>query len=128
MTTNETFHVQNGYPVILALFTSLCGVLFYTFILYPLYITPLSKFPSAHWLAPVTPLWIFWTRWKGCEISSIIFSHQRLGSVVRLGPNELSVNHVDAALLTVHHKGFEKPPWYSFFSNYGFGHTRPILQ
>ena len=128
MTKNEILHGQNVHLVILALLICLCGVLFYTFILYPLYVTPLSKFPNAHWLAPFTLLWIFWTRWKGCEIDAIIQSHQKLGPVVRLGPKEVSVNHVDSALLTIHHKGFEKPPWYSFFSNYGFGHTVPPLQ
>ena len=45
-------------------------------------------------------------------------AHEKLGSVIRVGPSELSVNDLDG-LRTVYAGGFEKGQWYSIFDNYG---------
>jgi hypothetical protein len=45
--------------------------------------------------------------------------HRQLGPVIRLGPNELSINDVEGLRL-VYGGGFEKGKWYSIFDNYGY--------
>jgi hypothetical protein len=45
-------------------------------------------------------------------------AHLKHGSVVRLAPNELSMNDI-GGLRTVYAGGFEKGQWYSIFDNYG---------
>jgi hypothetical protein len=42
----------------------------------------------------------------------------RHGPVVRIGPNEVSINTM-AAVKTVYGGGFDKHAWYSLFDNYG---------
>ena len=37
-----------------------------------------------------------------------------------MAPNEVSINCVNDGIKTVYGKGFEKPPFYSVFVNYGF--------
>lgn len=52
---------------------------------------------------------------------SIFAAHQKYGSIVRLGPNELSVNCVDNGIKTIYGGGFEKSHWYTnLFLNYGY--------
>ena len=46
-------------------------------------------------------------------------AHRRLGPVIRVAPNELSINDI-GSLRTVYQGGFEKPEWYSVFNNYGY--------
>jgi hypothetical protein len=105
-----------GLPWLLA--GGLALTLLYKYIIYPLFISPLSKIPSAHWLARVTPLWILSIRYRVREVSTIHALHERLGPVVLLGPNELSVNCVKGGILTVYSGGFPKSHWYDFFANY----------
>lgn len=90
----------------------------YKFVIYPTFISPLSKIPNAHWSAPISPFWILWTRFKLFENRKLHAAHLRLGPVVRVAPNELSVNDV-AGLRTVYAGGMEKGQWYSIFDNYG---------
>ena len=97
----------------------LLSATFYTYLLYPAYISPLSKIPSAHPLSVITPFWIIWVRFHNREIKIVDAAHKKFGSVVRLGPNEVSVNCIDGGIRTVHGGGFEKPKWYSFFVKYG---------
>jgi hypothetical protein len=91
----------------------------YKFVIYPAFISPLSKVPNAHWSSPISPLWILWTRYRVRENRVVHAAHLKYGSVIRLAPNELSVNDV-AGLRTVYVGGFEKGQWYSIFDNYGY--------
>ncbi len=91
----------------------------YKFIVYPTFVSPLSKIPNAHWSAPISPLWILWIRRRCRENRKLHAAHLRLGPVIRLAPNELSVNDL-ASLRTVYAGGFEKGQWYSIFDNYGY--------
>lgn len=91
----------------------------YKLLIYPAFISPLSKVPNAHWTAPFSPLWILWTRFRCRENRLVHAAHARRGPVIRLGPNELSINDV-AGLRTVYASGFEKGQWYSIFDNYGY--------
>jgi hypothetical protein len=95
-----------------------CLACIYKLLIYPLFISPLSRIPSAHPLAKITPLWILWTRYRNCENSIIHAAHQRHGPVIQLGPNELSVNCVKGGILTVYSGGFDKGDWYDVFANY----------
>jgi hypothetical protein len=90
----------------------------YKFIIYPTFLSPISNIPNAHWSAPVSPLWILWTRYKCRENRDVHTAHLHHGPVVRLGPNEIHVNDL-ASLRTVYAGGFEKGEWYSIFDNYG---------
>lgn len=94
------------------------------------YITnPLRKLPAAHPLAPFTSLWIHSVRWRAVENATLKAAHDRLGPIVCLGPNEVSVNCVKGGIRDVYAGGFEKGGngtqfnWYRFFSNYN-GYVR----
>ena len=91
---------------------------FYRLIVYPVFISPLSKIPNAHWSSPISPLWILWTRYYWRENRSLHAAHLKLGPVIRVAPNEISINDV-GSLRTVYAGGFEKGQWYSIFDNYG---------
>lgn len=91
----------------------------YKFILWPGFLSPLAKIPSAHPTAPFSPLWILWKRYRSQELLAIHQSHDKQGPVVRLGPDELSINCVEGGIRTVYSGGFEKPEWYQMFQNYG---------
>ena len=93
--------------------------LFYKYVIDPALVSPLSRIPNAHFTAPILPLWMWWKRRKGTENRTIYSLHQRHGPVVRIGPNELSVNSIDG-LRTIYTGGFEKTDWYrGIFLNYG---------
>jgi hypothetical protein len=90
----------------------------YKFLIYPTFSSPLSRIPNAHWTSPFSPLWILWTRYHCYENRSVHAAHLRHGPVIRLAPNELSINDING-LRTVYAGGFEKGEWYSIFDNYG---------
>ncbi len=94
-------------------------LLIYRYILYPAFFSPLSKIPTAHFSAPILPLWIRSKRQTGTAVRDLLALHERHGPVVRLAPNEISVNSADA-IRTVYVGGFEKHTWYlDAFVNYG---------
>lgn len=84
----------------------------------PIFLSPLAKLPSAHWSAPISSLWVLAARKLGRENKLLHSSHKRLGPVVRIGPNDVSVDGPDA-IRVVYQGGFEKDPWYAVFDNYG---------
>lgn len=91
----------------------------YNYLIYPAFISPLSKIPAAHVTASWSPLWILWVRYTRVEVQTIHKAHLKHGPIVRLGPNEVSVNCVDGGLRTVYAGGFEKWSFYDQFDNYG---------
>ena len=95
--------------------------LLYKFVVYPAFLSPLSKVPSAHWSCSISPLWILYHRLHQHDTPTIEHLHKKLKSpVLRLAPSELSVNCVSGGLRTIYSGGFEKGNWYSnVFSNYG---------
>lgn len=86
---------------------------------------PLRKIPAAHPLAPFTGLWISSIRWRKTENATLKAAHDRLGPIVCLGPQEVSVNCVKGGIREVYAGGFEKRDaasgynWYGFFTNFG---------
>ncbi|TEA20361.1 Cytochrome P450 monooxygenase gsfF [Colletotrichum sidae] len=97
---------------------ALAAFLLQKFILHPLFNSPLAKIPVPHWSCHVAPIWILLVRKHNYQNRRLHQAHQALGSVIRVGPNELSVDGFDA-LKTVYQGGFEKDKWYSIFDNYG---------
>ncbi|PNS16656.1 Isotrichodermin C-15 hydroxylase [Sphaceloma murrayae] len=93
--------------------------LLYRFILYPVLISPLSRIPTAHWSSPFCPLWLLHLRRRGSPNATIHALHQLHGPLLRLAPNEISVNCVDGGIRTVYGGGYEKDDWYAVFRNYG---------
>ena len=97
---------------------------FFKFVIYPTFISPLSKIPNAHFTAPIAPAWILWKRFRMKGNQTIHEAHCRCGPIVRLGPSELSINCVDGGIRTVYAGGFEKHDWYPrVFGAYGFVFT-----
>jgi hypothetical protein len=106
------------FSIPIVAFTALSFLAIYKFIIYPTFLSPLSKIPNAHWSSPISPLWSLWIKYQVRENRAVHAAHLKHGSIVRLGPNELSVNDV-GGLRTVYAGGFEKGEWYSIFDNYG---------
>ncbi|USW51835.1 Putative cytochrome P450 [Septoria linicola] len=99
---------------------SLLSLTLYKFLLHPLFLSPLSRIPNAHWSAPLSSLWILHHRLFQRDTPTIQSLHSILGPIIRLAPNEISVNCVNGGLRTIYAGGFEKGNWYSnVFSNYG---------
>ena len=90
----------------------------YHLFLYPALLSPLAKIPNAHWSTPYSRLWVLHIRFTKKENRTLLAAHKRLGPVVRVAPNELSIDDVDC-VRTVYSGGFDKPVWYSVFDNYG---------
>lgn len=91
----------------------------YRYLIYPSFLSPLSKIPIAHFTSSWSPLWILWIRYTDEEVQTIHKAHLKYGPIVRLGPEEVSVNCVDGGLRTIYAGGFEKPYFYDQFRNYG---------
>lgn len=94
--------------------------------LYALYVvyehltSSLRNIPTAHPTAPFSSLWILSKTLKGQRNRSIHEAHLKHGPIVRLGPEEISIN--DPALVKAVYSagsGFDKPAWYHIFTNYG---------
>lgn len=91
----------------------------YKHIIHPFFLSPLSKIPAAHFTAHISHLWILWKRHQALENQTLLTAHKKLGPVIRLAPDELSVNCVEDGIRTIYSGGFEKHVWYpDLFSNY----------
>ncbi|KAI5923408.1 cytochrome P450 3A12 [Camillea tinctor] len=93
-------------------------VFIYWYILHPAFVSPLRKIPAAHWSCSVSPAWILWARFRSRENRTLYTAHKQHGPIVRIGPNELSINSIEG-VKTVYQGGFDKHEWYSVFDNYG---------
>ncbi|VUC33950.1 unnamed protein product [Clonostachys rosea] len=94
--------------------------LVYRFIVFPLFFSPLSKIPSAHFTTHVCPLWIYWIRYKNIENRTMYDLHKLKGPILRTAPSQLSVNCYEGGLKTIYTGGFHKTDFYhNRFINYG---------
>lgn len=115
-----------NFPIY-SLAASLISVyLVYVYIIHPLFVSPLSKLPAAHWSCHISNFWILRARKKGAENALLHKAHRRLGNVVRVAPNTISADGVEA-MRTIYQGGFPKAPWYRVFDNYGYGSYRSLL-
>ncbi|KAK2871649.1 hypothetical protein FQN49_002972 [Arthroderma sp. PD_2] len=96
------------------------AVCVYRYIIYPLYLSPLASIPNAHFTSPFLPTWLWWIRSYRCrEVSTVYSLHKKLGPIVQLAPNEVSVNSANG-LKTIYLGGFPKDKYYEdLFVNYG---------
>lgn len=107
-------------PVIPVLaFTGVILLSIYKFVVEPVFLSPLSKIPNAHWSAPLSNFWIYWIRYTERENVTVHAAHMKFGEVIRLAPHELSTSSIDGGVRTIYTGGFEKTGWYSVFENYG---------
>jgi len=96
------------------------GLLVYRYIIFPAFLSPLSKIPNAHWSAAFSRCWILWYRSKEEETPVVHSAHQRFGPIIRIAPNEVSVNCIDGGLRNIYAGGYEKGDWYrNAFNAYG---------
>ncbi|KAI0133533.1 cytochrome P450 [Xylariales sp. AK1849] len=94
----------------------------YRLIIYPVILSPLSKVPRAHWSSSISRIWILWARYQSRENTTLAEAHRKYGPVIRLSPDEVSINCMEA-VKTVYQGGFDKHQWYSVFDNYGVPNT-----
>ena len=96
------------------------SLLLYKYILHPLFLSPLSKIPSAYFTSHIIPLHAWPRRDTGANTREVFAAHQKHGAVVRLGPNEISCV-TPAALRVIYTGGFDKEKFYEdAFVNYGY--------
>lgn len=110
-----------GLPIIsIAAFVLLLTLVIYQYVIFPALLSPLSRIPNAHWSAPFSRLWILFHRSREEETPTVHTAHQRHGPIIRIAPNEISVNSVDGGIRSIYAGGFEKGDWYrNVFNNYG---------
>jgi cytochrome P450 len=90
----------------------------YRYLLYPAFLSPLSKIPSAHPIASILPLWFWWKEHTECQAHSIYTAHQRNGPVIRIEPNHVSVASLDGLRVIFHVGKFDRTDWVLQFRNY----------
>lgn len=90
----------------------------YTLLIHPLFFSPLSKLPNAHFTIPFTNTWTKIQRYLGQENKAIHSAHKRYGPIVRVGFSEISVNSAEALKL-IYSDAFPKADFYAAFGNYG---------
>jgi hypothetical protein len=101
----------------------------YSFVIYPTFLSPLAKIPNAHPTSPISPAWILWVRYRNRNNRTIHAAHQKHGPIVRVAPNEVSINCVDGGIRTVYAGGYEKHDWYPRqFGSYGYDLPRKMTQ
>ena len=76
------------------------------------YTSPLAKIPNAHFSVPFSRLWILSKKWRGCENKARYIAHSRMGSIVRVGPREISIDCIEG-VQTIYRSSFEKDVWYA---------------
>ncbi|OOG00887.1 hypothetical protein ASPCADRAFT_159267 [Aspergillus carbonarius ITEM 5010] len=87
-------------------------ILLYKYLLHPYFLSPLSSIPNAHPTSPITSKWITTQRTNTQEVHAIYTAHRQSGPIIRLAPNELSINSL-AGLRTIYTGAFEKHSFYS---------------
>ncbi|KAK5111281.1 hypothetical protein LTR85_012222 [Meristemomyces frigidus] len=91
----------------------------YQFILYPLFLSPVAGIPAVHPLAKISSLYMLWIRFWDDENDTVFAAHQKHGEVIRLGPDELSVNCVDDGIKTIYGKNFDRHYFYRVYEDCG---------
>lgn len=101
------------------LIPTLLSWVLYKYLIFPLYISPLSRIPPIHPTSPLSSLWIRYQRRGGrTAFRLLLAAHKKHGPIIRIGPSELSVASLDG-LRKIYLGGFEKSNWYvEEFTNY----------
>ncbi|KIW04929.1 uncharacterized protein PV09_04097 [Verruconis gallopava] len=102
-----------------ALYLALLVSFVYKFVVYPLFLSPLSKLPRAHPTSPILPAWYWYQVRRKHETRSIVEAHRKYGPVVLLSPNEISVASLDGLKKIYSGRRFKRPGWFVLsFTNY----------
>jgi hypothetical protein len=109
-------HLWTSNPAV-AVAILLTGYSIYHYIIYPIFLSPLSKLPAAHISSYLLPSWIWHKRRIGYESRSIFAVHQQKGPIVLLAPGEVSVASLNG-LRQIYTGGFERTDWFLDFMNY----------
>ncbi len=108
-------------PIVLVLLcavTSLAAV-----VIYRLFFAPLSKFPGPK-ITAVTQLWMMYHEFKGDRTVIIDQLHSRYGPVVRVSPDEVSLNNYEGLREIYGIKStFSKSSFYDLFVYYNTRNT-----
>ena len=83
------------------------------------YYSPLNAAADAHWLTRISCFWIWWQRVHERDAKAVHDAHLRLGPVIRLAPNELSVNDVNGGLKPIYEGRLPKTDLYQVANSYG---------
>ncbi|KAL1311391.1 hypothetical protein AAFC00_001558 [Neodothiora populina] len=93
--------------------------LVYRFVIRPAFLTPLSKVPAAHFTAHFSPAWLLYIRYFEKENRAILEAHRAKGPILRIAPNELSVNSLEG-LKKIYSGNFPKTDFYpNIFQSFG---------
>ncbi|CAG8955887.1 hypothetical protein HYFRA_00008737, partial [Hymenoscyphus fraxineus] len=114
------------FKMVLPLFQAISlGILaLFCRVVYSAYFSPLSKIPNAHFSSPFSNIWLLIQKWNGCENRARLTAHERLGPVIRIGSNELSINHIEGLRTVYNNSSFERTNW---FANGFRGNEFPIM-
>lgn len=88
------------------------------YVVYQRLFHPLASIPGPFW-ASLTRHWITKHSWDGDMNTTMIALHEKHGSLVRTGPNEVSVSDL-SAIKTIYGAGtkFRKSEWYSVWQGH----------
>lgn len=117
-----------GADKVESLYTSLVVVagstLLVYLIIYPLYFHPLAQIPGPP-ICALTKYFILYKSWHEERNRYVQTLHEKYGSIVRVGPNEVDIN--DATYLKDIYVGnYDKSSFYSQFVNYNESNTFSI--
>ena len=89
-----------------------------SYVAYQRFIHPLASIPGPFW-ASLTRLWMTKHSWDGDMNVTMISLHENYGTLVRTGPNEVSVSDL-AAIKSIYGAGtkFRKSDWYSVWQGH----------
>jgi hypothetical protein len=107
-----------GNPV-----TSVAIILAFNLIIYSVYqrfLHPLAKYPGP-FLASLTDLWQVYQFMALQQPYNLTKLHAKYGSIIRYGPDKLSITHEDA-IQTIYQKGGRMMPKTEFYEAYGAAH------
>jgi cytochrome P450 len=91
----------------------------YRYVIYPQFLSPLSKLPRAHPTTAVLPTWLWYQQRTQNESRSITEAHHRHGPVVLVSPSEVSVASLDGLKKIYSGRRFKRPDWFvTSFLNY----------
>ena len=79
--------------------------------IYEWYSSPLSAIPNAHFSVPFSQLWNLSNKWRARENRARLKAHQKLGPIVRIGPQELSIDSMDF-VQQIYGGNYDKDAWY----------------
>ncbi|KAI5776791.1 cytochrome P450 [Geopyxis carbonaria] len=115
-------HTESGIAAMASAFFVLNGAFFTSLLLativHRLFLHPLSKFPGPK-LAGLSKLYEVSLVYRGINAQTIRKLHKEHGDVIRIGPDEVSINNVEAVALLGRQSYENRGPFYELASTIG---------